>query len=299
MRIFVTGATGFVGSALVPELIAAGHGVIGLARSGEAAEALSSWGAEVHHGDLADADGLRSAVAKADAVIHTAFNHDFANFGASAEADQQAIRTIGAALQGSQRPFVITSGLPVVSGRPATEDDLEPSGGASPRRSEQAAMALADHGVRASVVRMSQVHDRNRQGLATYMMALAREKGTSAYVGDGLNRWAAVHRLDTASLYRLAVEKAGAGARYHAVGEDGISLQSIAQAIGERLSLPVVSLSPDDARTHFGALAGPIGMDAPASPALTKTSLNWSPANPSGFIGDIEQSVQHRHRHPI
>ena len=165
MRIFVTGATGFVGSALVPELIASGHGVIGLARSAEAAQALSSWGAEVHHGDLADADCLRSAVAKGDAVIHTAYNHDFANFGASAEADQRAIVAIGEALEGSQRPFIITSGLPVVSGRPATEADLEPAGGASPRRSEQAAMALADRGVRALVVRMSQVHDRNRQGL--------------------------------------------------------------------------------------------------------------------------------------
>lgn len=291
MRIFVTGATGFVGSALVPELIAAGHGVIGLARSAEKEQALSARGAEAHHGDLADADSLRSAVAKADAVIHTAFNHDFANFSASAETDQRAIVAIGNALEGSQRPFVITSGLPVVSGQPAREDHLEPTGGPSPRRSEQAAIALADRGVRASVVRMSQVHDRNRQGFATYMMAIAREKNISAYVGDGLNRWAAVHRLDTASLYRLAVEKGDAGARYHAVGEEGIALQLIAQAIGDRLNLPVVSLSPDDARTHFGALAGPIGMDAPASAALTRTSLNWSPANPSGFIGDIEQSV--------
>ena len=292
MRIFVTGATGFVGSALVPELIAAGHGVIGLARSEKAAQALLSWGAQVHHGDLADKDSLRSAVAKADAVIHTAFNHDFANFRASAAADERAIRAIGESLQGSQRPFVITSGLPVVSGRAATEDDLEPSGGASPRRSEQAGMDLAERGLRVSVVRMSQVHDRNRQGFATHMMAIAREKGISAYGGDGLNRWAAVHRLDTASLYRLAVEKGDAGARYHAVGEEGIALQSIAQAIGDRMNLPVVSLSPDDARTHFGPLAGPIGMDAPASSALTKTSLNWFPAGSSSFIADIEQSVQ-------
>lgn len=291
MRIFVTGATGFVGSALVPELIEAGHDVIGLARSVQSTRALSAWGAEVHHGDLADTDSLRSAVAKADAVIHTAFNHDFANFRASAAADQQAIRTVGDALQGSQRPFIITSGLPVVPGRPATEEDLEPSGGASPRRSEQAGMDLAERGVRASVVRMSQVHDRNRQGFATYMMAIAREKEISAYVGDGLNRWAAVHRLDTASLYRLAVEKAGIGARYHAVGEEGLSLKAIAQAIGDRLNLPVVSLSADDAKEHFGALAGPIGMDAPATAALTKTSLNWSPTNPSGLIEDIERSM--------
>lgn len=291
MRIFVTGATGFVGSALVPELIEAGHDVIGLARSVQSTRALSAWGAEVHRGDLADTDSLRSAVAKADAVIHTAFNHDFANFRASAAADQQAIRTVGDALQGSQRPFIITSGLPVVPGRPATEEDLEPSGGASPRRSEQAGMDLAERGVRASVVRMSQVHDRNRQGFATYMMAIAREKEISAYVGDGLNRWAAVHRLDTASLYRLAVEKAGIGARYHAVGEEGLSLKAIAQAIGDRLNLPVVSLSADDAKEHFGALAGPIGMDAPATAALTKTSLNWSPTNPSGLIEDIERSM--------
>ncbi|MGV8832515.1 MAG: SDR family oxidoreductase [Devosia sp.] len=291
MHIFVTGATGFVGSALVPELIEAGHDVIGLARSVRSTRALSAWGAEVHHGDLADTDSLRSAVAKADAVIHTAFSHDFANFRASAAADQQAIRTVGDALQGSQRPFIITSGLPVVPGRPATEEDLEPSGGASPRRSEQAGMDLAERGVRASVVRMSQVHDRNRQGFATYMMAIAREKEISAYVGDGLNRWAAVHRLDTASLYRLAVEKAGIGARYHAVGEEGLSLKAIAQAIGDRLNLPVVSLSADDAKEHFGALAGPIGMDAPATAALTKTSLNWSPTNPSGLIEDIERSM--------
>lgn len=291
MRIFLTGATGFVGSALVPELIAGHHSVIALARSEKSAQALSDAGAEVHHGELADVDSLRTAVAMADAVIHTAFNHDFANFRASAEADEHAIRTIGAALKGSQRSFVVTAGLPLVAGRPAAEDDHEVSG-ASPRRSEQAAMDLADRGICASVVRMSQVHDRDRQGFATYMMATAREKGVSAYVGDGLNRWAAVHRLDTASLYRLAVEKAAAGSRYHAVGEEAVPLRSIAEAIGGRLKLPVVSISRDDARIHFGNLAGPIGMDAPATALTTRATLGWYPASPSTFLADIEQSVQ-------
>lgn len=292
MRMLVTGATGFVGSALVPELIEGGHSVIGLARSEQSAKALASAGAEVHRGDLADAERLRSAVSMADAIIHTAFNHDLANFRASAEADYQAIRTIGDALQGSQRPFIITSGLPIVAGRPATEDDQELSGGASPRRSEQAAVDLANRGIRTSVVRMSQVHDRDRQGFATYMMAIAREKGISAYIGDGLNRWAAVHRLDTASLYRRAVEKGGAGFRYHAVGEEGVTLRAIAQAIGDRLNLPVVSVSPDDAKIHFGALARPIGMDAPARSLVTRSALDWHPTNPSSFIADIEQSMQ-------
>jgi nucleoside-diphosphate-sugar epimerase len=288
MRVLVTGATGFVGSALVSELLRAGHQVIGLARSARSAEALTAAGAQVHRGDLADGESLREAAALSDGVIHTAFNHDFSDFAASAEVDRQAIGAIGKALEGSPRPFIITAGLPIMTGRPATEDDVETPAGQSPRRSEQVAMELVARGVRVSVVRMAQVHDQHRQGFATHMMAIAREKGVSAYAAGGLNRWAAVHRSDAAVLYRLALERGTVGARYHAVGEEGVALGAIAEAIGRRLQIPTVELALQAAISHFGPLARPISMDAPGSSALTRKELGWSPLERPGFLADIE-----------
>lgn len=300
MRIFLTGATGFVGSAIVPELLGAGHRVIALARSDESARALLAAGAEVHRGDLADLESLRAGAAASDGVVHAAFDHDFSRFAETCEADRRAIETMGEALAGSERPFIVTSGLPLVPERPATEDDALPAGpGDTPRVSEQAAMAMVEHGVRASVVRMSQAHDRDRQGLATYLIGIAREKGVSAYVGDGLNRWPAVHRLDAATLYRLALEQGSAGTRYHAVAEEGVPLRQIAESIGRGLKLPVTSLAPDDAAAHFGGLAFPVGMDAAASGALTRERLGWRPMDRSGFLADLDRSSAFREKdHP-
>lgn len=291
MRVFVTGATGFVGSAVVPDLLQAGHQVLGLARSEEGARFLLAAGAEVHRGDLEDRDSLRRGAASSDGVIHVGFNHDFSRFAENCEADRLAIEAMGDVLAGSERPLIVTSGLPLVAGRPATEDDALPTGpGGSPRVSEQTAMALVARGVRASVVRISQVHDQDKQGLATYLIAVAREKGISAYVGAGLNRWSAVHRLDTAPVYRSALEKGAAGARYHAVAEEGVALREIAEGIGRGLQIPVVSLSPEEAPAHFGWLAFPVGMDAPASSALTQQRLGWRPTERPGFLADLERA---------
>ncbi len=291
MRVFVTGATGFVGSALVPELLHAGHQVLGLARSDEGATSLIAAGAEVHRGDLEDLGSLRSGAAMSDGVIQAAFNHDFSKFAENCEADQRAIEVMGDALEGSDRPLIVTSGLPPTSDRLTTEDDVPPSGsGGSPRVSEQTAISMVARGVRASVVRMPQVHDRDKQGLATYMSALAREKGISAYVGVGLNRWPAVHRLDAAPIYRLALEKGSAGARYHAVAEEGVSVREIAEAIGRGLKIPVVALVPEEAASHFGWLGSLVSMDAPASSALTQQRLGWRPTEKPGLIADLERA---------
>ena len=234
MRVFVTGATGFVGSAIVPELLNAGHQVLGLARSEEGAKSLIAAGAEVHRGNLEDLESLRSGAAMSDGVIHAAFNHDFSKFAEHSDVDRRVIETIGNVLEGSHRPLIVTSGLPITPGHLTTEDDVPPSGSSgTPWVSEQTAISMVARGVRASVVRMSQVHDRDKHGLATYMIALAREKGISAYVGTGLNRWTAVHRLEAAPIYRLALEKGSAGARYHAVTEEGVSVREIAEAIVE------------------------------------------------------------------
>lgn len=289
MRVFVTGATGFVGSAVVRELLDAGHQVVGMARSEPGVKSLSAAGAEVLRGDLNDLDSLRSGVAKADGVIHTAFNHDWSTFAENCEVDQRAIETLGSMLHGSDRPLLVTGGLAVLApGRPATEDDPPfPVTAAYPRASEAAAAALAARGVNASVVRLPQVHDTVKQGLVTHLINIAREKGVSAYVGEGLARWAAVHVLDAARVYRLALENHEAGARYHAVAEEGLTLREIAEAIGRGLKVPVVSLTPEKAAEHFGFLGTFVGMDLWGSSAQTRERLGWNPTGP-GMITDLE-----------
>ena len=291
MRIFVTGATGFIGSAIVPELINAGHQVLGLTRSEAGAQSLIAAGAEVHRGNLEDLESLRSGAAKSDGVIHCAFDHDFSNFIAICEKDRKAIEAMGDALVGSDRPLLITSGTGMgnaVPGQPATEDHFDPNHPNPRKASEVAGASVAERGVNVSVVRLPQVHDTFKQGLITYAIQLAREKGVSAYIGDGLNRWPAAHVLDVARLYRLALEKHEAGSRYNAVAEEGISMREIAEVIGRGLKLPVVSLSPEEAPTHFGWLAMFAGFDMPASSAQTQQRLGWHPTGP-GLIADLEQ----------
>jgi nucleoside-diphosphate-sugar epimerase len=289
MRIFLTGATGFIGSAIVPELINAGHQVLGLTRSEAGAQSLIAAGAEVHRGDLDDLDSLRRGAELSEGVIHTAFNHDFSKFVANCETDQRVIEAMGSVLAGSGHPFVITSGTGMARtpGRPSTEEDAPNS--PIPRvASEVEAASVAARGVRVSLIRLPQVHDTVKQGLITYLIAVAREKGVSAYVGDGLNRWPAVHRLDCARLYKLALENGSAGARYNAVAEEGVPLREIAEVIGRGLKLPVVSLSPEEAGEHFGWLAAFVGFDIPASSALTQERLGWHPTGPA-LIADLEQ----------
>jgi nucleoside-diphosphate-sugar epimerase len=288
MHIFVTGATGFIGSAVVRELINARHSVIGLARSEAGAKSLVAAGAEVLRGDLQDLDRLRNGAAKSDAVIHTAFVHDFSKFKESCEIDKRAIEILGAALEGSRRPLLVTSGLALLtSGRAATEEDAPvPTSAAYPRASEVAAMSLLARGVKASVVRLPQVHDRLKQGLVTYLINIARAKGVSAYIGEGLNRWSAVHVLDAARLYRLALEKGDAGAKYHAVAEQGVSLREIAEAIGRGLQVPTMSLFAERAGEHFGALGHFVGLDLVASSTLTQKWLDWRPTQ-VGLMDDL------------
>jgi nucleoside-diphosphate-sugar epimerase len=295
MRIFLTGATGFIGSAIVPELINAGHQVIGLTRSEAGAQSLKAAGAEAHRGNLEDLESLRSGAAKSDGVIHTAFNHDaftgsnFSKFAENCETDKRAIETLGAVLAGSDRPLIVSGGLgPWSPGRPLTEDVDFPTNFPMPRVSEPAALALNSQGVSAAVVRLPQVHNPVKQGLITYAIQIAREKGVSAYIGDGLNRWPAAHVLDVARLYRLALEKHEAGSRYHAVGEEGVSMWETAEAIGRGLKVPVVSLSPEEAPAHFGWLAMFAGFDMPASSAETQQRLGWRPTGP-GLIADLDQ----------
>ena len=289
MRIFVTGATGFIGSAIVQELIGAGHRVLALARSDAGAAALAAAGADVHRGSLEDLESLRSGAASADGVIHTAFNHDFSKWAANCEADGHAIQALGSALAGSDRPLIVTSGTGVAftPGRLTTEEDAPNS--PIPRiASEEAAASVEAQGVRVLVVRLPQVHDPVKQGLITYLIATAREKGVSAYVGNGLNRWPAVHRLDAARLYSLALEKGSAGARYHAVAEEGVPVREIAEAIGRRLKVPVVSKSAEEAGDHFGWLGSFVGFAVPASSALTQERLGWRPTG-VGLIADLDR----------
>ena len=290
MRIFLTGATGFIGAAIVPELINAGYQVLGLTRSEAGAQSLIAAGAEVHRGDLEDLESLRSGAAQSDGVIHCAFDHDFSKFFANCAKDTRAIEALGGALSGSDRPLVITSATGMGSalpGQPATEDVFN-SAHPNPRvASELAGAALSAAGVNVSVVRLPQVHDTVKQGLITPAVEIAREKGVSAYVGDGQNRWPAAHISDVARLYRLALEKRQPGARYHAVAEEGIALRDIADVIGRGLKVPVVSLSVEKAATHFGWLAAFAGVDVPASSAQTQAILGWYPTGP-GLIADLE-----------
>jgi nucleoside-diphosphate-sugar epimerase len=292
MRVFVTGATGFIGSAVVAELIEAGHQVVGLARTDQGAEALVAAGAEAHRGALEDLDSLRGGAAAADGVIHTAYIHDFSRMPFAAQTDLHAIEALGTALEGSRRPLVITTGTALVKpGSVATEDDaIDPATAAHPRaRTEPLAIAFADRGVRTAIVRPgASVHDVGDHGFVPFLIGVARTKGVSAYIDDGANRWPAVHRLDAARLYRLALEQASAGSVFHAIGDEGVPTREIAEVIGRHLSLPVVSVSREDAPGHFDWMAGFWGLDAPASSALTQARLGWTPTHP-GLIEDLEQ----------
>lgn len=291
MRVFVTGATGFIGSAIVAELLRNGHQVLGLTRSDAGAQALGDTGAEAHRGNLEDLDSLRRGAARSDGVIHCAFDHDFSNFAANCEKDSRAITALGAALAGSDRPLLVTSGVGMGipgPGLPAAEDVFNPEHPNPRKASELAASAVAAEGVNVSVVRLPQVHDTTRHGLIAYAIAAAREKGVSAFVGDGSNRFSAAHVLDVARLYRLAIEKAEPGARYHAVAEEGVAFREIAAVIGRGLDVPLASLSPEDAAVHFGWLGMFAGLDLAASSAQTRAKLDWTPVGP-GLLDDLER----------
>ncbi len=294
MHVFVTGATGWVGSAVVAELIAAGHRVTGLSRSEGKAAALASAGATALLGTLDDLDTLRAAAAAADAVIHTAFNHDFSKFAENSEQDRRAVEVLGGALEGSDRPLLVTGGVALLApGRVATEADVAPSDPSYPRKSEAAARALAARGVRAATVRLPPtVHGLGDHGFIPLLIDLAREKGVAAYLGDGLNRWPGVHRLDAARLYRLAIEQGASEAAYHAIADEGVPFKDIAEVIGRRLGLPVESREPG----HFGWFAGFAGMDMAASSARTRALLGWTPTGPD-LLGDLDQPGYYA-RHP-
>lgn len=288
MRVFVTGAAGFIGTAVTQELIANGHEVLGLARSDANVATLSKLGAKIHHGSLEDLDSLREGTRQADGTIHLAFNHDFSKFAENGQLDRRAIEAMGEALDGSGKPFIVTSGtLLVAPGRLATETDPVLPG--LPRVSETAGLAFAERGVRAMAVRLPQVHGADGKcGLVSWLIAIAQDKGVSAYIGDGSNRWSGAHRLDVARLYRLALEKGLAGTSYHAVADEGVTARDIAEIIGRHLKLPVVSIPPQDAEAHFGFMARFTGMDGAASSALTREWLGWKPAQ-IGLIADISR----------
>lgn len=282
MRIFVTGATGFIGSAIVQELIGARYEVVGLARSDTAAKSLAAAGARVHRGALEDLESLKQGAAESDGVIHTAFVHDFSSFEASCRTDKRAVEALGAALAGSGRPLLVSSGSMGLASEEAAPNT------AIPRTSEQTGLATAAQGVRAMVIRLSpSVHGDGDRGFVPRIIAVAREKGFSSYVGDGKNRWPAVHRLDAAHLYRLAIEKGTAGARFHAVADQGVAIREIAEIIGRRLNVPVVSKSPEEAAALFGFVGRFLVMDGPSSSKRTQEQLGWRPLQP-GLVADLE-----------
>jgi nucleoside-diphosphate-sugar epimerase len=288
MRVFVTGAAGFIGTATTKELIANGHEVLGLARSDDNANALEKLGAKVHRGSLADLDSLRQGARETDGTIHLAFIHDFTKFAENGQIDKRAIEAMGGALEGTDKPFIVTSGtLLVAPGRIATEEDPVMPG--LPRVSESAGLAFAARGVRAMAVRLPQVHGGDGKcGLVNWLLNIAREKGVSAYIGDGGNRWSGAHRLDVARLYRLALENGRAGASYHAVAEEGVTARDIAEIVGRHLELPVASISSDEASAHFGTMSMFAGLDGAASSALTQKLLGWKPTH-IGLIADISR----------
>lgn len=287
MRVFVTGATGFIGSATVRELLDNGHQVLGLARSDAAAAALVAAGAEVHRGSLEDLDSLRAGAAATDGVVHTGYVHAFPDFAGSAKTDGLAIDAMGDVLAGSDRPFVVATGIAVLeSGCTATEDETAPAAGH--RVSESAALRFVDRGVRAAAIRLPPtVHGEGDQGLVPRLIQIARDQGVAAYPGDGANRWAAVHRLDAARLFLLALEQAPAGARYNAIGDDGVPVRDIAEVMGRHLGLPVTSVPVEQATDHFGWLGSFFAADLPASGVLTRQRMGWEPVQP-GLIADLD-----------
>lgn len=291
MRVFVTGATGFIGSAVVRELLDAGHEVTGLARSDAAAASLTGSGASVLRGELADLDVLRRAADGAEGVVHTAFIHDFANFEASVRADKLAIDAMGEALANSGRPLVVAAGVAMIApGRVATEEDERDPHVTFPRVSEEAALALAERGVRSSAMRLPpSVHGKGDHGFVPRLIAIAQEKGSAAYVGDGRNRWSAVHRKDAARLFRLALEQAPAGTKLHAIGDEGVPMREIAETIGRHLGVPTVSKSAQEAPEHFGWIANFVALDAPASSTLTQQRFGWEPAE-AGLLADMDEN---------
>ena len=292
MRVFITGATGVVGSAVVGELIGTGHDVLGLARSGDAADRIKAAGAEPFQASLTDLDRLRAGAEAADAAIHLGFDPDFARFAQACEEDRNAIDAIGSVLVGTDKPFLVPNGLAGLAppGRVVTEEDGVPPDYRFPRASEQTALALAGRGVRACVVRLPQVHSTAKQGLVTRLIQVARGRGVSAHVGEGRNRWPAAHISDVARLFRLALEAGGVGLRYHAVGEEGIEVRTLAGIIGRKLGVPTRSLSLDEAREHFGPLAMFVSADMPTSAETTRARLGWEPVGPT-MMDDLEAGL--------